>query len=272
MPKVSILIPTHNRPNNVKRAITSALNQNIKDVEIIVRNDSDTNILYPINWIRKNVDLYYEEEAKGFDYAYVSLIKKATGKYIYYLEDDDYLVNKDILKKCVDMMEKNNKINASIFKSSTKLTDYILYKNKQVKNRVIKSSQMFEMFPDISIDFQLGQVFFRKELVKDIILEEDYGSEVNTDASIFLKLCLQGGYIALLDEIGFIITIGKDNLSWFNFENCFYGAHSYINRIYTLAKKKNIKNLDLWKEKMENNHIDFILKYLDDYYAGIINE
>ena len=39
MPKVSVVIPTHNRPELLKRAVNSVLNQTHKDLEVIVIDD-----------------------------------------------------------------------------------------------------------------------------------------------------------------------------------------------------------------------------------------
>jgi glycosyltransferase involved in cell wall biosynthesis len=39
-PLVSIIIPTYNRPQRVKEAIGSALDQNYSDVEVIVVDDN----------------------------------------------------------------------------------------------------------------------------------------------------------------------------------------------------------------------------------------
>lgn len=85
--KISILIPTHNRPLLFQRCLLSVLNQT-SDVEIIVNNDSNdiTEIVHP------SVKYYYNK-FDNLSQVYQFLLGKATGEYVYYLEDDDYLTS-----------------------------------------------------------------------------------------------------------------------------------------------------------------------------------
>ncbi len=39
MPKLSIIIPTHNRPDRLKKAVESSVKQSYEDLEIIVVDD-----------------------------------------------------------------------------------------------------------------------------------------------------------------------------------------------------------------------------------------
>ncbi len=68
MPKVSVIIPTHNRPELLKRAVASVEAQTYRDFELIVIEDIDS---------------------KGGGWARNQGIKKAQGKFIAFLDDDD---------------------------------------------------------------------------------------------------------------------------------------------------------------------------------------
>ena len=39
IPKISVVIPTHNRPESLKKAINSVLNQTYRELEVIVIDD-----------------------------------------------------------------------------------------------------------------------------------------------------------------------------------------------------------------------------------------
>ncbi len=97
MPKVSVVIPTHNRPELLAEAIKSVLNQTFQDFEIIIVDDgvekradkvcqsfSDPRIIY----------INHDLECGG-GAARNTGIKKSNGKYIAFLDDDDqWIVNK----------------------------------------------------------------------------------------------------------------------------------------------------------------------------------
>jgi glycosyltransferase involved in cell wall biosynthesis len=95
MDKVSVIIPTYNRFNCLLNAINSVKKQTYKNIEIILINDCSTDEKY-YTYDFKDVNIIHLEEnsKKKFGYpcaGYVRTIgmKKATGKYIAFLDDDD---------------------------------------------------------------------------------------------------------------------------------------------------------------------------------------
>ena len=103
--KVSVIIPTYNRAESLKRAIDSVLNQTYKNVEIIVVDDNNPNTTYREE-NEKSIKKYYGEnekvkyikhpENKNGAAARNTGIRNATGKYITFLDDDDYFMNNRI--------------------------------------------------------------------------------------------------------------------------------------------------------------------------------
>ena len=90
-PLVSVIIPTYNRPELLKRAILSVLEQSLTDCEIIVTNDGPIDveeIITPLNH-RNNITYLKHPHNKGLPAARNTGIKQSRGKYIAYLDDDD---------------------------------------------------------------------------------------------------------------------------------------------------------------------------------------
>lgn len=96
--EISICIPTCNQQFDLFQTLRSFKNQNIDNIEIIIRDDSINNIE---NEIYKNFPhlpiSYYNMGREGIDVAVIWLINKAIGNYIWILGDDileDYSIDK----------------------------------------------------------------------------------------------------------------------------------------------------------------------------------
>src|SRR3989344_9465085 len=91
MPKVSVVIPTHNRPELLKRAVNSVFSQTYKDFEIIVVDDGlekrGDDVMDSFNDSRLKYIQHPEE--KGGSAARNTGIKNASGEFIAFLDDDD---------------------------------------------------------------------------------------------------------------------------------------------------------------------------------------
>ncbi|MAO65623.1 MAG: glycosyl transferase [Balneola sp.] len=98
-PLVSVIIPTHNRLDLVRRAVDSVLNQTYPNIEIIVVDDaSELNVQ---NHLPKepNIQVLRNEVNKGGCFSRNQGIKKAKGIYINFLDDDDIFFPEKISKQ-----------------------------------------------------------------------------------------------------------------------------------------------------------------------------
>jgi glycosyltransferase involved in cell wall biosynthesis len=86
-PLLSIIIPTHNRPQLVQRAVQSASEQTFKEIEIIVVDDASTEpvILPP----QPNLKLIRIQQGRGGAGARNVGTEAAQGRWVTYLDDDD---------------------------------------------------------------------------------------------------------------------------------------------------------------------------------------
>ena len=90
-PKVSIIIPTCNRPNLIKRAINSVLKQTFQDFEIIIVDDGFKERAEKVvkNIKDERIKYIQHEVNKGGGAARNTGIKATQGEYIAFLDDDD---------------------------------------------------------------------------------------------------------------------------------------------------------------------------------------
>ena len=89
---VSIIIPTYNRSETLCRAISSAVNQEYTDVEVVVVNDGgDEKTTQNVVGDFVNVKLIHQSVNKGVSAARNAGIRAATGDYLLFLDDDDEL-------------------------------------------------------------------------------------------------------------------------------------------------------------------------------------
>jgi len=88
MPKVSLIIPTHDRPHLLPRAVESAQAAGM-DVEIIVVDDASTDETAAVCRELKNIKYVRVERNQGVAGARNIGIFVSTGKYVGFLDDDD---------------------------------------------------------------------------------------------------------------------------------------------------------------------------------------
>lgn len=114
MKKVSVIIPTYSRPDNLLRAIDSVLKQTYKEIEIIVVDDNGIGTLFQQetekkikHWIDAGTITYIRHKInKNGSAARNSGLQIFSGEYFTFLDDDDYLYPSKIEKQ-VQALENN---------------------------------------------------------------------------------------------------------------------------------------------------------------------
>lgn len=101
---VSIIIPVYNTEQYVEACITSVMNQTYKEIEIIVVDDGSTDCSYDICTRLAEKDdriIIMQQENQGVVKARNTGIAHATGKYIGFVDSDDWLES-DMYEKLVE--------------------------------------------------------------------------------------------------------------------------------------------------------------------------
>jgi len=107
-PLVSIVIPTHNRPEFLREAIGSALLQTLRDFEILVRDNASTDETRKVVQSFSDPRIRYHRHAEnvGPTENVIGGCREAHGRYIAHLHDDD-IWEPDFLEKVVPPLELN---------------------------------------------------------------------------------------------------------------------------------------------------------------------
>lgn len=90
-PKVSVIIPTYNRPDRLTIALASVLSQTFQDFEVIVVNDAGCAIDSVLAGCdgRERITTITHDRNRGLAAARNTGLRAAKGTYIAYLDDDD---------------------------------------------------------------------------------------------------------------------------------------------------------------------------------------
>jgi glycosyltransferase involved in cell wall biosynthesis len=104
MPKVSVIIPTHNRAEFLRSAIASVLNQTFQDFEIIIIDDASKDHTQEViaNFNDARIKVIHNQISKGAAGARNIGLINTSGEYIAFLDDDDeWLPEKLKIQTCL---------------------------------------------------------------------------------------------------------------------------------------------------------------------------
>ena len=105
---VSVVVPVYNCSQFIKQSIESVLAQTLSDLEIIILDDCSTD--KTIEHIPKDsrINIIQNNKKKGSGNLRNEGIKIAKGKYIAFLDGDDFYPDRDSLRKLVNIADNKN--------------------------------------------------------------------------------------------------------------------------------------------------------------------
>lgn len=137
---VSIIVPVYNVEQYLKDCLDSIFQQSYQNIEVIVVNDGSTDgsreIVIP--FLTDQKIKYIEQENKGLSGARNTGLQSATGKYILFVDSDDY-IEKNMLMEIVFLM-KTYKLDLVRFNADSFSEEY----NKNLKESKYDFSHRLE--------------------------------------------------------------------------------------------------------------------------------
>jgi glycosyltransferase involved in cell wall biosynthesis len=180
--KISVIIPFYKRNDLVINAVKSVLNQTHKSFEIILINDGTKNINKINDFLLKykNIKLINSPKNCGPANARNIGIRKATGKYIAFLDSDDLFLPEKLEKQIIHM-ELNN--------SDFSYTSYFRKTNELEK--IIDCYCEFSEIEKHSINncnIATPTVMIRRSVINKYSLFYDEKKEIGEDVCFYLKI------------------------------------------------------------------------------------
>lgn len=109
-PLISVIIPIYNVEKYLEKCLNSVVNQDYKNIEIILINDGSTddslNIANKYKEIDKRIKIFSQKN-QGLSAARNTGLDKSTGEYITFIDSDDF-VTKDYISYLFNLLKKNN--------------------------------------------------------------------------------------------------------------------------------------------------------------------
>lgn len=212
MKKISVIVPVYNVEKYIDKCLNSLVNQTLKDIEIIVVNDGSPDNSQAI--IDKYVQRYpklvksFIKENGGQGSARNLGLEKATGKYISFVDSDDWL-DENALLEMYNLAQKDN--------SDIVICDMIdHYEDGSTKNyNCTKYDSVYKVSPSAC------NKIFKKSIIGDIRF---LNGEWYEDFNFTTKFLMQNVKIST-------ISVG------------YY--HCNARRVSTMSNNNSLKNLDM---------------------------
>lgn len=229
-PEISIIVPVYNVEKYLQQCLDSILAQSFENFEVILVNDGSTDSSGEICSLYTKKDnriKIYHKKNGGVSSARNIGVKLCTGKYILFVDSDDYIL-KDYCEKLLKISQKSNS-DIVICKmvrelSKNKKTQY----NKKFLNR---EEALIEMFKGNLYRFSLSAKLFKASIVKEEIFPTGM---IHEDQGTTYKYFLKAKKVLYIDYPGYVY---------------FYRENSILTEPYN---KRRLDSFDHWKKIILN--------------------
>lgn len=208
---ISIIIPVYNTEKYLKKCIDSVLNQKYKNLEIILVDDGSTDssgkICDEYSELDSRIKVIHKKNG-GLSSARNAGLEVVTGKYVGFLDSDDYVsvqMYEELLSKVTE-----NDVACNLF---VRINEYdeITPKNDYHKNggQTTTEEYLRELLLHIG-DVSVCTKLFSRELIGDLRFNEEC---LNEDLLFMLSLLPRMNNIIYTGHIGYFYLTRSDSIS-----------------------------------------------------------
>ena len=257
---ISIIVPVYNVEKYVSICINSLIDQSYRNLEIIIVDDGSTDnsgkICDSIAQIDKRIEVIHKKnggqsEARNFG------LEKATGKYIAFVDSDDY-VDKYFVENLYELIKKYN-VDIAMCKYKDTLTDNdTIVEKEKYENIIFNQNQAIkELLLFGNVDNYIWNKLYKREIFKNMRFEVGKTME---DLGIMYKLLYNSANIAMTDYCGYFYR-KRQNSTMSNVSlELIVNTKNMVNKRYEELKvlKPQLVNV------LNINRLTFIKYYFED--------
>lgn len=263
-PAISVIIPIYNMEKYLKECLNSVVNQTLKNIEIICVNDGSVDgsqgIIeqYSANDSRFK---YFYHENHGVSYTRNIGIQNATGEYLYFLDPDDMVPDKNVFMDLYNAAKENH-VNVCGGSFSELWPDRIVdqWENQFVKYG-FKSDGIVE-YKDYQYDFGWTRFIYNRNFLKEKNLNIPNLTYFE-DPIFFVRAMHEAKQFYSLKRHTYLYRLGHkefnmsykqvvDFIAGINMNLCFAKEHGY----------EELYALEMYR--LQHDYGKHILKYLTD--------
>lgn len=188
---ISIIVPVYNVEKYLRKGIESILNQTYKNLEVIIIDDGSTDNSGIICDEYANADKrihVIHQENKGVARARNAGLKLAGGKYIGFIDPDDYIDEKmfEILYRNIKDKDSDIAI-CSIYRVETNGVQRLWYQ-KFDEEKIIEGEDVFKRFADDTFGGMVWNKLFKRDIIRHYFPDMRSGEDVCWLMKIFLDV------------------------------------------------------------------------------------
>lgn len=249
---ISIVVPVYNVEKYLKKSIESIINQTYRNLEIIIIDDGSSDNSYSIckeYAKRDNRIILIHTENNGVSFARNLGLAKTNGKYIIFIDSDDY-----IERNMIEILYNN----AKQYNADISICNY----NKIVNNNVqkdISSTEKIKKEMDVKEFYKniFGYVYYRgflwnKLLRREILIHNNEFIKFNTK-------------IHMMEDLVYICEIAK------NAKRCYYDYDKFLYN-YVQRKDSALSSKYSLKKTSAVDAFAILYKYVEKYNKKYLND
>ncbi len=262
-PEISVVIPIYNTEIYISECLESVINQTFKNIEIICiddcTNDKSVKIVEKYMNTDERIKLVRHSENLGLAESRNTGINHSSGKYIFFLDSDDYILP-DILEKLYKkIQEDNSDVVCSRYKAFTLETEQLFLQRVDEYNKYFVIPLKFQTlqvtmdnfcsFYDPILHVAWGRLY-KNEFIKKNNITFIHKNIVCEDEGFFIKVFVNFPKLSFIDDVGVMYRIRKNSII------------SQTNKI--MPKKKKLKQVKI----VINDALEYIKNKYDKKMAA----